>query len=71
MFIFHSVWASKASSLYLSNNHYALVLQGRKEDPAQQEVELTTAPSVDNGTHWGQQVMSPNFSSIFLIIEIR
>ncbi|KAJ9140937.1 hypothetical protein P3X46_031527 [Hevea brasiliensis] len=30
--------------------------RGRKDDLAQQEVELTTAPSVDDGTHWGQQV---------------
>ncbi|XP_041004852.1 protein arginine N-methyltransferase PRMT10-like [Juglans microcarpa x Juglans regia] len=30
--------------------------RGRTEDPAQQEIELTTAPSIDNGTHWGQQV---------------
>ncbi|XVE98277.1 hypothetical protein REPUB_Repub03eG0091700 [Reevesia pubescens] len=30
--------------------------RGRVEDPAQQEIELTTAPSSNNGTHWGQQV---------------
>ncbi|KAK9060731.1 hypothetical protein SSX86_021437 [Deinandra increscens subsp. villosa] len=30
--------------------------KGRKENPAECEVELTTAPSVDDGTHWGQQV---------------
>ena len=30
--------------------------RGRGEDPAEQEIELTTAPSVDCGTHWGQQV---------------
>ncbi|GLT55024.1 hypothetical protein SLA2020_281780 [Shorea laevis] len=30
--------------------------RGRSEDPAQQEIELTTAPSINNGTHWGQQV---------------
>lgn len=30
--------------------------QGSKEDPAEQEIELTTAPSIENGTHWGQQV---------------
>ncbi|EOA37962.1 hypothetical protein CARUB_v10009430mg [Capsella rubella] len=29
---------------------------GRKEDPAQQEIELTTAPSEQHCTHWGQQV---------------
>lgn len=30
--------------------------RGSTEDPAQQEIELTTAPSTYNGTHWGQQV---------------
>lgn len=30
--------------------------RGSREDPAQQEIELTTAPSTYNGTHWGQQV---------------
>ncbi|KAF5725813.1 protein arginine N-methyltransferase PRMT10 [Tripterygium wilfordii] len=30
--------------------------RGRKEDPAQQEIELTTAPNTENSTHWGQQV---------------
>ncbi|KAJ1387398.1 S-adenosyl-L-methionine-dependent methyltransferase [Sesbania bispinosa] len=30
--------------------------RGRNEDPAEHEIELTTAPSVDFGTHWGQQV---------------
>ncbi|NP_001242269.1 Protein arginine N-methyltransferase PRMT10-like [Glycine max] len=30
--------------------------RGRSEDPAEQEIELTTAPSVNYGTHWGQQV---------------
>ncbi|XWS17175.1 hypothetical protein CRYUN_Cryun33cG0045500 [Craigia yunnanensis] len=30
--------------------------RGRRDDPAQQEIELTTAPSSNNGTHWGQQV---------------
>ncbi|XP_076909497.1 protein arginine N-methyltransferase PRMT10-like [Bidens hawaiensis] len=28
---------------------------GSKEDPAECEVELTTAPSIIDGTHWGQQ----------------
>ena len=28
------------------------------QNPAQQEIELTTAPSEDFGTHWGQQVGS-------------
>ncbi|CAL0327774.1 unnamed protein product [Lupinus luteus] len=30
--------------------------RGRSEDPASQEIELTTAPSVHYTTHWGQQV---------------
>ncbi|MCL7036282.1 hypothetical protein MKW94_016603 [Papaver nudicaule] len=30
--------------------------RGNKENPAENEVELTTAPSMENGTHWGQQV---------------
>lgn len=30
--------------------------RGSKENPAEQEIELTTEPSEDNGTHWGQQV---------------
>ncbi|OAE29172.1 hypothetical protein AXG93_1862s1300 [Marchantia polymorpha subsp. ruderalis] len=31
-------------------------LQGSPTDPADHEVELTTAPSTDETTHWGQQV---------------
>ncbi|XP_044470977.1 protein arginine N-methyltransferase PRMT10-like [Mangifera indica] len=30
--------------------------RGSKVDPAQKEIKLTTAPSIDDGTHWGQQV---------------
>ncbi|XP_059638032.1 protein arginine N-methyltransferase PRMT10 [Cornus florida] len=30
--------------------------RGSKENLCQTEIELTTAPSEDNGTHWGQQV---------------
>jgi protein arginine N-methyltransferase 1 len=30
--------------------------RGRKEDPATNEIELTTAPNIEKGTHWGQQV---------------
>lgn len=33
-----------------------LILQGSRDNPATHEVELTTAPSTDNPTHWGQQV---------------
>ncbi|KAI3802976.1 hypothetical protein L1987_31123 [Smallanthus sonchifolius] len=29
---------------------------GRMENPAECKVELTTAPSINDGTHWGQQV---------------
>lgn len=35
--------------------------QGSKNDPAQQEIELTTAPSLENITHWGQQVFVIEF----------
>lgn len=35
--------------------------QGSKDDPAQQEIELTTAPSLENITHWGQQVFVIEF----------
>lgn len=34
--------------------------RGRSEDPAEHEIELTTAPSVDYCTHWGQQVFLVN-----------
>ncbi|KDP32361.1 hypothetical protein JCGZ_13286 [Jatropha curcas] len=30
--------------------------RGRRDDPAQKEIELTTAPNINSGTHWGQQV---------------
>ncbi|KAL7587334.1 protein arginine N-methyltransferase PRMT10 [Lactuca sativa] len=30
--------------------------KGSEENPAESDVELTTAPSQDDGTHWGQQV---------------
>ncbi|CAI9298428.1 unnamed protein product [Lactuca saligna] len=30
--------------------------KGSEENPAESNVELTTAPSQDDGTHWGQQV---------------
>lgn len=33
-----------------------LLFQGRSESPATSEVELSTAPSAENPTHWGQQV---------------
>ncbi|XP_058112684.1 protein arginine N-methyltransferase PRMT10 [Magnolia sinica] len=34
--------------------------RGSSSNPATQEVELTTAPSTDNPTHWGQQVFLLN-----------
>ncbi|KAL9265094.1 arginine N-methyltransferase PRMT10-like protein [Drosera capensis] len=34
--------------------------RGRKEHPAQQVIELTTAPSKEFSTHWGQQVFLLN-----------
>ncbi|KAJ0816142.1 putative methyltransferase [Helianthus annuus] len=34
--------------------------KGRTENPAECEVELTTAPSIEDGTHWGQQVFLLN-----------
>ncbi|KAG1330095.1 protein arginine N-methyltransferase PRMT10 [Cocos nucifera] len=30
--------------------------RGSMQNPAMHEIELTTAPSIDNTTHWGQQV---------------
>ncbi|KAM7266758.1 hypothetical protein ACFE04_008924 [Oxalis oulophora] len=41
--------------------HFRVSLSsGRKEDPAAKEIELTTAPSIEKGTHWGQQVFLLN-----------
>ncbi|GMN44765.1 hypothetical protein TIFTF001_013969 [Ficus carica] len=57
------VRADIRSSITLENTRFCgyggwfdVHFRGRKEDPTQQEIELTTAPSVDYGTHWGQQV---------------
>ncbi|KAF5459121.1 hypothetical protein F2P56_023101 [Juglans regia] len=57
------VRSNLSSSITLENTRlcgfggwFDVHFRGRKEDPAQQEIELTTAPSIDNGTHWGQQV---------------
>ncbi|PON56910.1 Protein arginine N-methyltransferase [Parasponia andersonii] len=57
------VRADVLSSITLENTRlcgfggwFDVHFRGRQEDPAQQEIELTTAPSTDNGTHWGQQV---------------
>ncbi|KAH0906440.1 hypothetical protein HID58_038267 [Brassica napus] len=43
--------------------------RGRKEDPAQQEIELTTAPSEQHCTHWGQQLCF--FSFCLVRIELK
>ena len=40
----------------MPNSFLAFLPQGRSDNPAQQEIELTTAPNIDCGTHWGQQV---------------
>ncbi|KAB1209024.1 Protein arginine N-methyltransferase PRMT10 [Morella rubra] len=57
------VKSSFSSSITLENTRlsgfggwFDVHFRGRREDPAQQEIELTTAPRPDNGTHWGQQV---------------
>ncbi|KAJ4798076.1 Arginine N-methyltransferase family protein [Rhynchospora pubera] len=34
--------------------------KGSEQNPAKDEVELTTAPDADGGTHWGQQVFLVN-----------
>lgn len=38
--------------------------RGNQSNPAQHEIELSTAPSRDNPTHWGQQVflLNPSFT---------
>lgn len=46
----------RALNYNVSNSFLFFILKGRSEDPAEQEIELTTAPSVDYNTHWGQQV---------------
>ncbi|KAF3442530.1 hypothetical protein FNV43_RR16446 [Rhamnella rubrinervis] len=57
------VKASVSSSITVENTWlcgyggwFDVHFRGRNEDPAQQEIELTTAPSMENSTHWGQQV---------------
>ncbi|KAK9082821.1 hypothetical protein Scep_029292 [Stephania cephalantha] len=42
-----------------------------RDSPATQEIELTTAPSVDNGTHWGQQVMTTVLKDFETKLQIR
>ncbi|CAK9133977.1 unnamed protein product [Ilex paraguariensis] len=58
-----NVRASISSSITAENTRFCgfggwfdVHFRGCKENPAQQEIELTTAPSEDNSTHWGQQV---------------
>ena len=50
--------------------YLVLVPKGSKENPAQQEIELTTAPSEDYSTHWGQQVRTINLENIFCVTFI-
>ena len=50
----------------LTRCYYLFFFQGRKEDPAQQEIELTTAPSEQHCTHWGQQVHTYTPSNCFV-----
>lgn len=42
-----------------------LVPQGSKENPAEQEIELTTEPSENDSTHWGQQVSKNQSLPVF------
>lgn len=58
-----SVKASFSSSILEEDSRFCgfagwfdVHFRGRAENPAGSEIELTTAPSVQNGTHWGQQV---------------
>ncbi|CAI0543038.1 unnamed protein product [Linum tenue] len=53
---FSSSIAMENTSLCGFGGWFDVHFRGRKDNPAQQEVELTTAPSKDAGTHWGQQV---------------
>ncbi|KAF5175289.1 arginine N-methyltransferase PRMT10 [Thalictrum thalictroides] len=57
------VRANFSSSITLENTRFSgfggwfdVHFRGSRANPARQEIELTTAPSQDNGTHWGQQV---------------
>ncbi|XP_065851052.1 protein arginine N-methyltransferase PRMT10 [Euphorbia lathyris] len=61
------VKSSFSSSITMENTRlcgfggwFDVHFRGRREDPAKHEIELTTAPSIDNGTHWGQQVFLLN-----------
>ncbi|XP_050235475.1 protein arginine N-methyltransferase PRMT10 [Mercurialis annua] len=53
---FMSVITMEGTRLSAFGGWFDVHFKGRGDDPAQQEIELTTAPSTDNGTHWGQQV---------------
>lgn len=44
-----------------------LIYQGSEQNPAIQEVELTTAPSADQGTHWGQQVCISDYTVLSIL----
>ncbi|KAK4391647.1 protein arginine N-methyltransferase PRMT10 [Sesamum angolense] len=58
-----NVHASISSSITEENMRFCgfggwfdVHFRGSNKNPAQHEIELTTAPSEDYGTHWGQQV---------------
>ncbi|GFP84503.1 protein arginine n-methyltransferase prmt10 [Phtheirospermum japonicum] len=57
------VCSSSSSSITAENTRlcgfggwFDVHFRGSNKNPAQLEVELTTAPSIDSVTHWGQQV---------------
>jgi len=52
IFIVYDFCKHMCNSIYA----YVLLFQGSTQNPALHEVELTTAPSVEDSTHWGQQV---------------
>ncbi|CAM8960282.1 hypothetical protein QQ045_003184 [Rhodiola kirilowii] len=53
---FTSVIASESTRLCALGGWFDVHFKGSEGNPVDEEVELTTAPSVNNGTHWGQQV---------------
>jgi hypothetical protein len=50
---------------------FTVMLQGSPSDPADQIVELTTAPSTDDITHWGQQVLFVVVLTIWSIVVVE
>ncbi|KAL5729499.1 type I protein arginine methyltransferase [Ranunculus cassubicifolius] len=62
-----NVRATFSSSITLDDTRFCgfagwfdVHFRGSRENPATHEIELSTAPSVDHGTHWGQQVFLVN-----------